>query len=55
MATKDDIRRLESRVDNVEGRVAKNTEAVGRLSEQVEDVRGYSKEIDSLIDRVSVL
>ncbi len=65
MATKDDIASLEARMAtkddlselrrDVSARIDENTKAIEELREEVHGMRGYAKEIDHVISRVSVL
>ena len=61
MATKDDLRNLATKDDleemkkELQAQITENTRAIAELSEQIRNVLGYAKEINLLMERVSVI
>ncbi len=59
MATKDDSKSVRVEMEEtrreLQMQITENTQAIAELSEQIRNVFGYAKEIDLLMERVSVL
>ena len=59
MATKDDIKSIRNDMEemrrDLQLQIAENTKAIAELSEQIRNVLGYAKEINLLMERVSVI